>query len=74
MLTCLSQKHIFIILAHFGFFLIYATRMNLSVVLVAMVNSTYAHVEPENDPECGKINQTQPIKNVILIPHNHFKL
>ena len=66
MLTCISQRYIFIILAHFGFFLIYATRLNLNVVIVAMVNSTYSSDQSKPDPECGKINDTQPIVNVSI--------
>ena len=67
MFTCLSQRYVFIILAHFGFFLIFATRLNLNVVLVAMVNSTYSNVQSKRDPECGNLNETQSsINNVSL--------
>ena len=75
MLRCLPQRYIFIILAHFGFFLIYATRMNLNVALVAMVNSTYANVEQSNDPECGKVNQsTKAMNNVSIVFHFMLKI
>jgi len=66
MSTCyVPKRYVMIILAHFGFFIVYALRVNLSVALVAMVNSTYAHVQPNNDPECRttQLNTTIP-KNV----------
>ena len=37
------RRYVMIVMAHFGFFIVYALRVNLSVVLVAMVNSTYVH-------------------------------
>ena len=33
--------------------MLYSLRVNLSVSLVAMVNSTYAHVETSRQEECG---------------------
>ena len=57
MLGCyIPKRYILIGLAHFGFFVVYALRVNLSVALVAMVNSTYAHVHPSTDPECPNNN------------------
>ena len=55
----IPRRYIMIIFAHFGFFVVYALRVNLSVVLVAMVNSTYVRTTGKNaesgqplDSEC----------------------
>lgn len=41
-------------LACLGFCVVYALRVNLSVALVAMVNSTYSNGNAESqNPECG---------------------
>ena len=52
----IPKRYILAVLAHFGFFVVYALRVNLSVALVGMVNSTYAQVS--QDPECRKNNKT----------------
>ena len=49
----IPKRYILVILAHFGFFIVYALRVNLSVAMVAMVNSTYEHADTSVDPECG---------------------
>ena len=61
------KRYILAIFAHLGFVVVYALRVNLSVALVAMVNSTYANVKPSMDPECsnGK-NETVDV-NVSLL-------
>jgi len=46
------------VLAHIGFVVVYALRVNLSVALVAMVNNTYANPDQGNDPECSTGNRT----------------
>lgn len=58
----IPRRHVVIVMSHFAFFIVYALRVNLSVVLVAMVNSTYAHVDADMDPECRttSVNKTLP--------------
>ena len=42
-----GKRHILMLLGVLGFTNVYALRVNLSVALVAMVNSTYANVNSE---------------------------
>jgi len=56
MACCIPERFVMVIMAHFGFFVVYALRVNLSVALVAMVNSTYVNVHM--DPECTSGNVT----------------
>ena len=42
-----GKRHILMLLGFLGFTNVYALRVNLSVALVAMVNSTYANVNPK---------------------------
>eukprot|EP00111_Clytia_hemisphaerica_P020421 TCONS_00060179-protein len=80
MTSCyVPRRYIMILFSHFGFFIVYALRVNLSVVLVAMVNSTYANVD-NSDPECrstdtnvtaaeyngGEFNWNQNQQGIIL--------
>ena len=55
-----------IVMAHFGFFIVYALRVNLSVVLVAMVNSTYVHSTQNSsiDAEC-KIGTNETVSDDV---------
>lgn len=57
---CIPKRYILIILSQIGFMVVYALRVNLSVAIVSMVNSTYAKARP--DPECssGKNNTVKP--------------
>ncbi|XP_057309380.1 sialin-like [Hydractinia symbiolongicarpus] len=57
-LPYIPKRYILTFMAHLGFFVVYALRVNLSVALVAMVNSTYAHGSSSFDPECGGGNKT----------------
>ena len=65
MKICIPKRYILILLSQFGFMVVYALRVNLSVAIVSMVNSTYAKRRP--DPECssGKNNTVEP--NVIFL-------
>ena len=50
-----GKRHILLILGLLGFTNVYALRVNLSVALVAMVNSTYANANSE-----AKIHECSP--------------
>ena len=65
MKMCIPKRYILILLSQLGFMVVYALRVNLSVAIVSMVNSTYA--KPKPDPECssGKSNTVE--SNVIFL-------
>ena len=48
-----GKRHTLAILGCIGFSNVYALRVNLSVALVAMVNSTYANVYKVSSHECN---------------------
>ncbi|KAK2145734.1 hypothetical protein LSH36_660g02057 [Paralvinella palmiformis] len=48
----LSCRHILAFMAFLGFFNVYCLRVNLSVALVEMVNSSYSERTYDNDSEC----------------------
>ena len=52
MAFCIPQRYVFAIMGHFGLFIVYALRVNISVAMVAMVNSTHSH--KSSHPECNK--------------------
>ena len=54
----IPKRYILAVLAHFGFFVCYALRVNLSVAIVSMVNHTYANVEKSALRECTDGNET----------------
>ena len=55
----LGKRHILMLLGFLGFTNVYALRVNLSVALVAMVNSTYANVNSEEKShECSSDTST----------------
>ena len=57
--NCFGKRHILMLLGFLGFANVYALRVNLSVALVAMVNSTYANVNPEGKShECSSDTST----------------
>ena len=60
----IQQRWLMAVLAHIGFVVVYALRVNLSVALVAMVNNTYANPDQGNDPECSTGNRTVEAYNV----------
>ena len=54
-----GKRHILMLLGFLGFTNVYALRVNLSVALVAMVNSTYANVNSEEKShECSSDTST----------------
>ena len=54
-----GKRHILMLLGFLGFANVYALRVNLSVALVAMVNSTYANVNSEEKShECSSAFST----------------
>ena len=56
------------ILSCAGFSVVYLLRVNLSVALVAMVNSTYANAKASaHDPECQRNTSAFEYKNLKLI-------
>ena len=49
-----GKRHVLVVLGMLGFANVYALRVNLSVALVAMVNSTFANANSEaNSRECS---------------------
>ena len=64
MKICIPKRYILILLSQFGFMVVYALRVNLSVAIVSMVNSTYA--KPRPDPECSSGKNNTVESNVIL--------
>lgn len=49
----LSCRYLLALLSSLGFCVVYALRVNLSVALVSMVNSTYANANADSsNPEC----------------------
>lgn len=64
MACCIPERFVMVLMAHFGFFVVYALRVNLSVALVAMVNSTYSNVHI--DPECPSNGNNTQSENVCI--------
>ena len=62
----IPRRYIFIFLAHTGFIVLYSLRVDLSVEVVAMVNSTYANVKSSIDPECSNGKNETVHSNVSL--------
>ena len=57
--SALPARYNLCLLSFMGFAVVYSLRVNLSVALVAMVNSTYAnHNSEANSPECRLGNST----------------
>lgn len=56
----ISCRYLLALLSSLGFCVVYALRVNLSVALVSMVNSTYANSNADSaNPECpGNSNST----------------
>lgn len=66
-MTCyIPKRYILAGLAHFGFFVCYALRVNLSVAIVSMVNHTYANEEKIAVHECQKENDTKVSSEVRI--------
>jgi hypothetical protein len=63
-----QQRYILSCLAFFGFFNVYALRVNLSVALVAMVNQTRLRLSTNTSDECDyeKSNDTDPLGSVSI--------
>ena len=56
------------ILSSAGFCVVYLLRVNLSVALVAMVNSTYANAKASaHDPECQRNTSKQSTAKVRIL-------
>ncbi|XP_064653170.1 sialin-like [Lineus longissimus] len=62
---CFQQRYILSCLAFFGFFNVFALRVNLSVALVAMVNQTKLRLSVNTSDECDyeRKNQTDPLNS-----------
>ena len=64
----LPCRYALAILSSAGFCVVYLLRVNLSVALVAMVNSTYANAKASaHDPECQR-NVSKQTKEKVRIP------
>ena len=61
----LPCRYVLAMLACAGFSVVYLLRVNLSVALVAMVNSTYANSKASaNNPECQRNTSTTSTEKV----------
>ena len=64
----LPCRYALAILASAGFCVVYLLRVNLSVALVAMVNSTYADAKASaHDPECQRNTSKSSLKKVSTL-------
>lgn len=69
---CLKARHILGILGFLGFANVYAMRVNLSVAIVAMVNSTVAPVSNASTfDHCPVPNITNSTEPVVSINKNY---
>ena len=66
----IPRRYVIALLSHFGFFVVYALRVNLSVALVAMVNSTYT--QKHHNPECSSTKNETTKSNVCIFSVFHF--
>ena len=66
MAVYIPKRYILTFLSHVGFFVVYALRVNLSVAMVAMVNSTYVAKQPI-DPECSSGKNHTMSENVSFV-------
>ena len=61
----IPARYVLAALSCSGFCVVYLLRVNLSVALVAMVNSTYANEQASaNNPECQRNSSTDSEKKV----------
>jgi len=64
----LPCRYTLAILSSAGFCVVYLLRVNLSVALVAMVNSTYANAKASaHDPECQRNTSKQSTEKVRIL-------
>ena len=61
--NCFGKRHILVFLGFLGFANVYALRVNLSVALVAMVNSTHANVNSEGKSHECSVDSSTSDKN-----------
>ena len=66
---CLPTRYAIAILGHCGILVAYAMRVNLSVGLVAMVNSTYVQEKSHQkmDPECERSGSNGTVSSKVCI-------
>ena len=67
-------RYVIAVLGHLGIFVAYTMRVNLSVGLVAMVNSTYVqqNSHAKLDPDCARTgggNSTSSTKVILKSSH-----
>ena len=62
----MPTRYILALMGHLGIAVAYTLRVNLSVALVAMVNSTWAnaHSSAKLDPECRRGKNSSSVGNV----------
>ena len=65
----IPKRYILTFMAHLGFIVLYAIRVDLSIAMVSMVNATYAIVEPSMESECRNGNNYTVDRNVSLVQH-----
>ncbi|ELK37851.1 Sialin [Myotis davidii] len=63
--VCCSARYNLAVLAFFGFFILYALRVNLSVALVDMVDSNTTLANNRTSKECAEHSAS------IKVIHNH---
>ena len=70
----IPKRYILTFLAHLGFIVLYAIRVDLSIAMVSMVNTTYTIVKPSMEAECRNGNnytadmKVSLVKRFIIIP------
>ena len=66
---CLPMRYAIAILGHCGILVAYAMRVNLSVGLVAMVNSTYVQENSHQkmDPECERTVSNGTVSSKVCL-------
>lgn len=75
---CLKARHILGILGFLGFANVYAMRVNLSVAIVAMVNSTTNPIANastfDHCPVPNITNSTEPIVSIYILEFCHLNV
>ena len=71
--TIIPIRYLIAVLGHCGILVAYAMRVNLSVGLVAMVNSTYVQETSHQkiDPECTRSGSNSTVSSGVI--HENFR-
>lgn len=71
--TWTSTRYCLAYMAFLGFANVYALRVNLSVAILSMVNSTYQHAGSSNTSTPSTVSCPQNIVNTSITPDGEFK-